>query len=59
YTSRRRPVALVRSGHFDSIIEAIAFERQLKGWPRAKKEALIEGRFEDLPVLASRSRAEG
>jgi putative endonuclease len=32
YTAKRRPVTLVYSAHFDNIIEAIACERQVKGW---------------------------
>ena len=43
YTMRRRPVELVWSQDFDRITDAIAAERQLKGWSRAKKEALIAG----------------
>jgi putative endonuclease len=43
YTYTRRPVRLVWSEHFDRITDAIAVERQLKGWSRAKKEALIKG----------------
>jgi putative endonuclease len=54
YTLTRRPVSLVYSDHFDRIEEAIAAERQLKGWSRAKKEALIAGRFDRLRSLARR-----
>jgi hypothetical protein len=32
--------------------QAISFEKQLKGWRREKKIALIEGRWADLPKLA-------
>lgn len=32
--------------------DAIDLELQLKGWSRAKKRALVEGRFELLPGLA-------
>jgi putative endonuclease len=32
YTARRRPVKLVFSEHFEFIAEAIAVERQIKGW---------------------------
>jgi putative endonuclease len=42
YTWSRRPVVLVWSEHFDRITDAIAVERQIKGWSRAKKEALIK-----------------
>jgi putative endonuclease len=54
YTAQRRPVTLVFSQWFDRIIDAIAAERQVKGWSRAKKEALIEGDFHQLRMLASR-----
>jgi len=43
YTSLRRPVELVWSEYFDRITDAIAAERQIKGWSRKKKVALIEG----------------
>jgi len=52
YTKRRRPVVLVFAQEFDRITDAIAAERQIKGWSRAKKEALIEGDFDALRVLA-------
>jgi predicted GIY-YIG superfamily endonuclease len=32
--------------------QAFEAERQVKGWSRAKKEALIDNRFDLLPVLA-------
>jgi putative endonuclease len=54
YTFKRRPVRLVWSEHFDRITDAIAVERQLKGWTRAKKEALIRGDWETIQILARR-----
>jgi putative endonuclease len=54
FTSRRRPVRLVWSAHFERLTDAIATERQIKGWSRAKKEALIRGDFAALPGLAAR-----
>lgn len=54
YTSRRRPVKLVWSDHFERLDEAIATERRIKGWSRAKKEALIRGDYAALPGLAAR-----
>jgi putative endonuclease len=54
YTSTRRPVKLVWSVHFDRITEAIAFERQVKGWRREKKLALTRREWEKLPELARR-----
>jgi predicted GIY-YIG superfamily endonuclease len=52
YTARRRPVELVFSEWFQRITDAIAAERQVKGWRRAKKEALIARRFELVPTLS-------
>ena len=56
-TRRRRPVTLVWSAEFERIDEAFAFEKQVQGWGRRKREALITGAYDDLPLLASRSRA--
>ena len=56
YTSARRPVKLVWSEDFENIADAAAFERQVKGWSRKKKEALIRGEYEKLPEL-SRSKS--
>jgi putative endonuclease len=56
YTAERRPVTLVFSQWFDRITDAIAAERKVKGWSRAKKEALIRGDFESLSQLAKRRR---
>ncbi|MGF7160442.1 putative endonuclease [Rhodoligotrophos appendicifer] len=56
FTAKRRPVVLAYAEHFDRITDAIACERQWKGWSRAKKQALIEGRLDRLPALASRPR---
>jgi predicted GIY-YIG superfamily endonuclease len=56
YTRRRRPVRLAWSGEFNTVAEAFAFEKQVQGWGRAKREALIRGDFDDLPGLASRAR---
>jgi predicted GIY-YIG superfamily endonuclease len=57
YTRKRRPVKLVFSEEFQSREEALARERQLQGWSRAKKEALIAGNWERLRLL-SRSTTE-
>ncbi len=56
FTASRRPVELVFHQEFDRITDAIAAERQVKGWRREKKEALIAGRLDLLPALASRAR---
>ena len=52
YTSRRRPVVLVWAMEFESIRDAYFAEKQIQNWSRAKREALIEGRIEDLSVLS-------
>lgn len=54
YTLTRRPVVLVWSDHFDRIKDGIAVERQLKGWSRAKKEALIRGDWNAVSNFATR-----
>lgn len=41
YTSSRLPVELVWCAEFPSEHDAFLRERQIKGWSRAKKEALI------------------
>jgi len=52
YTFKRRPVKLVFSQGVPIFYEAIAAERQVKGWSRVKKEAMIKGDFDLLPKLA-------
>ena len=56
YTAKRRPVELVFTETYDRIVEAIERGRQIKGWSRAKKEALIALAYERLPELASRKK---
>ncbi len=58
FTFKRRPVKVVSSSRFTWILQAIAFEKQLKGWSRAKKEALIKGEFEMLQRLSRLRRAQ-
>jgi putative endonuclease len=60
YTSTRCPVELVYHQEFQRITDAISAERQVKGWRREKKEALIRGDWALLPELASRrTRGQG
>src|SRR5215470_944490 len=42
YTVTRRPVVMVYAQHFETITDAVSAERQVKGWSRAKKEAMIK-----------------
>jgi putative endonuclease len=53
-TMSRRPATLAFAQRFDTITDAIAAERQVKGWSRAKKEAMIDGAWHLLPGLAKR-----
>jgi predicted GIY-YIG superfamily endonuclease len=55
YTFKRRPVILAWSDSFSTRIEAKEAERRLKGWSRAKKQALIAGDWDRIKQLA-RSR---
>ena len=55
YTAARRPVQLVWSESFAAREVALAAERRIKGWSRAKKEALIAGDWDRLQAL-SRNR---
>jgi len=54
YTASRRPGRLLFSEYYERIDEAIAAERRIKGWSRAKKEAYMRGDFERLSILARR-----
>ena len=54
FTAKRLPVELVWAEHFPDITDAVAVERKLKGWSRAKKEALINGDYASIKVLAKR-----
>ncbi len=55
YTHNRRPVTLMWSQDFPSRSEALEAERQLKGWTRAKKEALAAGDWDAVRLLARKS----
>jgi putative endonuclease len=52
FTFRRRPVKLAWPRSFPDALSAVAVERQLKGWTRAKKEAFMRGDWPALPELA-------
>jgi putative endonuclease len=54
YTASRRPVALAYFEYFERIEDAISSERRLKGWSRAKKQALVGGDMSALRMLARR-----
>jgi len=52
YTYQRRPLDLVFSQELSTREQAIAVERQIKGWSRRKKEALIRGDWAEVSRLA-------
>ena len=54
YRSSRRPIELVYYCEFTEPELAIEFEKRIKKWSQAKKEALINGEFEKLPNLAKK-----
>jgi len=49
---RRRPVKLVWAVELDRVEDAFAYEKRIRKWSRAKRQALIDQRYEDLPALA-------
>jgi putative endonuclease len=55
YTSKRLPVILVYLEEFSRVEEAFFREKQVQGWSRKKKQALINGLHQTLPSL-SRSK---
>lgn len=56
YTSSRLPVKLVFAEEFSSRAEALACERQIKGWNRKKKEALIRRDWNEVVRLARQKK---
>jgi predicted GIY-YIG superfamily endonuclease len=56
YTFSRRPVKLIWNQEFASEHEAFTSEQQLKGWSRAKKQALAEGDWEKIQEIVRGER---
>jgi len=54
YTKKRLPVELVYFEEYSSIADAFYREKQVQGWSKKKKEALINGEYEDLKHLAKK-----
>lgn len=52
FTKKHRPVKLVYFEEYERIDEAFHREKQVQGWNRKKKKALINGEFHKLPELA-------
>ena len=52
HTKKRLPVKLVYYEEYENVADAFYREKQVQGWSRKKKEALINGMPELLPKLA-------
>ena len=59
HTRKRLPVRLVYVEEYDRVTDAFVREKQIQGWIRAKKKALIEGEYDRLPVLARKVFGKG
>jgi len=55
YTRRRRPVRLVYCEEYTRVEDAFRREKQVQGWSRAKRQALIDGDIERLKRSAASS----
>jgi putative endonuclease len=53
FTAFRLPVRLIHYTVFKNPVEAIAFEKKLKGWSRKKKEAYMLSDWAKLKALAA------
>ncbi len=58
YTRSRLPVELVWHQEFPAMHDAFVCERQIKGWTRAKKEALIRGDFGAIHAIVKKERKQ-
>nr|WP_314497372.1 GIY-YIG nuclease family protein [uncultured Chryseobacterium sp.] len=56
HTSRRLPVKLLYYEEYNHIADAFYREKQVQGWSRKKKEALMNDTYDLLPVLAKAYR---
>jgi predicted GIY-YIG superfamily endonuclease len=54
YTAARRPVTLAYAEPFSTPHQARTRERQIKGWTRDKKQALVSGDRDRLKTLSRR-----
>ena len=57
FSRDHHPVALVWSEEFPTRVEALATEKRVKGWSKAKKLALIRGDWEEIRRLGKKGRA--
>ena len=54
YTSKRLPIELIYYEEYDRIDTAFFREKQIQGWSRKKKLALIKGELFELKILAKK-----
>ncbi|HOJ24399.1 MAG TPA: GIY-YIG nuclease family protein [Bacteroidales bacterium] len=54
HTKSRLPVELVYYEEYERVSDAFYREKQIQGWSHRKKEALIQGRYEDLKIYAKK-----
>ena len=52
YTYKRKPLELVFYETFNDVEQAFKYERKLKKWSKAKKEALIQKNWDKLKTLS-------
>ena len=52
YTYNRQPLTLEFHQEFNDVLQAIYFEKKIKGWTRLKKQALTNGDFDMLQILS-------
>src|SRR6478609_2835226 len=59
YTRMRLPVKLLYFEQYDRIENAFRREKQVQGWSRAKRLALVHGQVEKLPGLSKKKFTRG
>ena len=52
YTYDKKPIKLIYYKEFSDVLQAIYYEKKIKGWSRNKKWALIRGDYNMLQILA-------
>ena len=56
YTRRRLPVTLVYATEFENVADAFAMEKRVQGWSHAKRQALIDGDWDEIRRLSKKPR---
>ena len=58
YTFNKRPIKLAWNTIVETAEEAAKLEKQIKGWSRKKKEALIKGDIDELKKLSNKKKTK-